>query len=104
MDNMSTKMSKGKKRSVWCEADTQLLLELWAERAIDLRRAKRNGHIYQEIAAKMDNKFSPEEVHVKIRNFTQKYSIMFLVDICFGGKNPKNPGSIVISMIVDLDQ
>ncbi|XP_061391752.1 myb/SANT-like DNA-binding domain-containing protein 1 [Musca vetustissima] len=66
-------MSKGKKRSVWCDSDTHHLLQLWEERANDLRRAKRNGHIYQDIAAQMNHKFTAEEVHVKIRNFTQKY-------------------------------
>ncbi|XP_061402745.1 uncharacterized protein LOC133338594 [Musca vetustissima] len=63
-------MSKGKKRSVWCDIDTHHLLQLWEERANDLRRAKRNGHIYQDIAAQMNHKFTAEVVHVKIRNFT----------------------------------
>ncbi|XP_061386197.1 myb/SANT-like DNA-binding domain-containing protein 1 [Musca vetustissima] len=66
-------MSKGKERSVWCDSDTHHLLQLWEERANDLRRAKRNGHIYQDIAAQMNHKFTAEEVQVKIRNFTQKY-------------------------------
>ncbi|XP_036319874.1 uncharacterized protein LOC118734267 [Rhagoletis pomonella] len=66
-------MSATKKRVVWSEQDDQILIELWAERAADLRRAKRNGHIYADISVQMAGKFSAQDVHTKVRNLTQKY-------------------------------
>ncbi|XP_036337041.1 mediator of RNA polymerase II transcription subunit 15-like [Rhagoletis pomonella] len=66
-------MASDKKRSTWSTSDEKVLLDLWAERADDLRRAKRNLHIYADISTQMASKFSAKEVHIKIRNMTQRY-------------------------------
>ncbi|XP_018801698.1 PREDICTED: uncharacterized protein LOC108976802 [Bactrocera latifrons] len=66
-------MAENKKRTVWTSADESELIDLWRERAEDLRHAKRNLHIYTDISVQMTHKFTPKEVHVKIRNLTQKY-------------------------------
>ncbi|XP_036322569.1 uncharacterized protein LOC118736629 [Rhagoletis pomonella] len=66
-------MSDNKKRSTWSTSDEKVLLELWAEYSGDLRRAKRNVHIYTEMSIQMASKYTPKELHGKIRNMTQKY-------------------------------
>ncbi|XP_049316930.1 uncharacterized protein LOC125779700 [Bactrocera dorsalis] len=58
---------------MWTNSDDVVLIDLWRERAGDLRRAKRNLHIYADISVQMTHKFTAKEVYVKIRNLTQKY-------------------------------
>ncbi|XP_039958921.1 uncharacterized protein LOC120773847 [Bactrocera tryoni] len=62
-----------KQRTAWTDNDESVLIDLWCERAGDLRRVKGNSHIYADISVQMGHKFTPNEVHVKIRNLTQKY-------------------------------
>ncbi|XP_039966653.1 uncharacterized protein LOC120778748 [Bactrocera tryoni] len=66
-------MAESRKRTVWTTSDENELIYLWRERAGDLRHAKRNLHIYTDISVQMEHKFTPKEVHVKIRNLTQRY-------------------------------
>ncbi|XP_011201383.2 uncharacterized protein LOC105224859 [Bactrocera dorsalis] len=66
-------MAENKKRIFWTTSDESELIDLWRERAQDLRHAKRNLHIYTDISVQMEHKFTPKEVHVKIRNLTQRY-------------------------------
>ncbi|XP_049306571.1 uncharacterized protein LOC125776874 [Bactrocera dorsalis] len=66
-------MEVNKQRTMWRNSDEVVLIDLWRERAGDLRRAKRNFHIYADISVQMAHKFTPKEVHIKIRNLTQKY-------------------------------
>ncbi|XP_054083481.1 uncharacterized protein LOC128920368 [Zeugodacus cucurbitae] len=67
------KMAEIKQRVVWTSTDECVLIDLWRERADDLRRAKRNLHIYADISVQMAHKFTPKEVHIKIRNLSQRY-------------------------------
>ncbi|XP_053946153.1 uncharacterized protein LOC128855336 [Anastrepha ludens] len=69
----ATRMASRKRRSIWTEKDEEALITKWEEHAYALRRAKRNAHIYKDIAVKMAGKYSAEEVHIKIKNLTQKY-------------------------------
>ncbi|XP_054726253.1 uncharacterized protein LOC129236078 [Anastrepha obliqua] len=69
----TTRMASRKRRSIWTEKDEEALITKWEEHACALRRAKRNAHIYKDIAVKMAGKYSAEEVHIKIKNLTQKY-------------------------------
>ncbi|XP_019848183.2 uncharacterized protein LOC109579993 [Bactrocera dorsalis] len=66
-------MAGNKQRKAWMNSDESVLIDLWRERARDLRRVKRNSHIYADISVQMAHKFTPKEVHVKIRNLRQKY-------------------------------
>ncbi|XP_050328927.1 uncharacterized protein LOC126758623 [Bactrocera neohumeralis] len=66
-------MSIRKQRSEWTLPDEIELLEKWEERAHDLRKAKRNAHIYQEISVEMGRRYTAEEVHCKVKNLTKKY-------------------------------
>ncbi|XP_018797525.1 PREDICTED: uncharacterized protein LOC108974239 [Bactrocera latifrons] len=66
-------MAGNKQRKAWMNRDESVLIDLWRERAGDLRRVKGNSQIYADISVQMAHKFTPKEVHVKIRNLTQKY-------------------------------
>ncbi|XP_077525056.1 uncharacterized protein LOC144136542 isoform X2 [Amblyomma americanum] len=63
-------------RVAWSDLETMVLIDLWEKHFDDLRRQKRNGAIYLEIARSlrasgyMKNK---KQVHSKIENMTQMY-------------------------------
>ncbi|XP_053963568.1 uncharacterized protein LOC128866687 [Anastrepha ludens] len=69
----TTEMASGKKHSVWTKGDEQALIIKWEERANDLRRVKRNAHIYNNIAIEMGSKYSAKEVYIKIKKLSKKY-------------------------------
>uniref|UniRef100_A0A336L1I4 CSON003517 protein n=1 Tax=Culicoides sonorensis TaxID=179676 RepID=A0A336L1I4_CULSO len=67
---------KYKARRIWKTNEEIFLLELWKERAGDLRRAKRNMHIFSEMEqefAKNNIYISDNEIKTKIDNLTKKY-------------------------------
>ncbi|XP_050338666.1 TANK-binding kinase 1-binding protein 1-like [Bactrocera neohumeralis] len=66
-------MAGRKKRSGWSLKDELELLEKWEARSHDLRRAKRNAHIFNEISQEMAQKYTAEEIHCKVKNLTKKY-------------------------------
>ncbi|XP_049525891.1 myb/SANT-like DNA-binding domain-containing protein 1 isoform X2 [Dermacentor silvarum] len=63
-------------RVAWSDRETMVLIDLWEEHFDDLRRQKRNGAVYLEIARRLrasgyiKNK---KQVHSKIENMTQMY-------------------------------
>lgn len=63
-------------RITWSDRETMVLIDLWEKHFDDLRRQKRNGAVYLEIARSlhasgyMKNK---KQVHSKIENMTQMY-------------------------------
>ncbi|XP_036322544.1 uncharacterized protein LOC118736601 isoform X1 [Rhagoletis pomonella] len=65
-----------KRRLAWAEDGEVAILDLWEERVADLRGARKNGHIYAEMAnelAKLGHNYSARDVQVKLANFTQRY-------------------------------
>lgn len=65
-----------KKRIVWTPEMESVLIDIWKERASDLRKAKRNQHVFMEMAEEFnrnDMVVSPSEVKTKIDNFTRTY-------------------------------
>ncbi|XP_029407223.1 uncharacterized protein LOC105228818 isoform X2 [Bactrocera dorsalis] len=66
-------MAMRKRRSEWTLQDETELLENWESRSNDLRKAKRNAHIYQEISMEMGRRYTAEEIHCKVKNLTKKY-------------------------------
>ncbi|XP_018800390.1 PREDICTED: uncharacterized protein LOC108975984 [Bactrocera latifrons] len=66
-------MAMRKRRSGWTLQDETELLEKWESRSYDLRKAKRNAHIYQEISIEMERRYTAEEIHCKVKNLTKKY-------------------------------
>ncbi|XP_067614308.1 uncharacterized protein [Eurosta solidaginis] len=64
------------KRSFWAGDGEVAILDLWEERAADLRSSRKNGHIYKEMAnelAKLGYNYTARDIQVKIANFTQRY-------------------------------
>lgn len=67
---------KYKKRNIWGPRAEGMLMELWAERINDIRSARKNGHIYKEMAEVLQNNdvfVSAEEVKSKTQNMSSKY-------------------------------
>ncbi|KAF5280699.1 hypothetical protein FQR65_LT15020 [Abscondita terminalis] len=70
-----------KKRIKWTNESESALLDLWEEKITDLRRQKRNSHVYTEMATQLKLCFVGNElegvegndIKTKINNFTQKY-------------------------------
>ncbi|XP_014089239.2 myb/SANT-like DNA-binding domain-containing protein 1 [Bactrocera oleae] len=77
----SEKMSSPKpkrKRLAWTEGAELAILELWAERVVELRGVRKNMHIYEKISeelAKLGYIYNAREVQVKLANFSQRYRI-----------------------------
>lgn len=76
-----------KKRNCWAEHEEVKLLAIWEEHIVDLRKAKRNSHVYAEMAQKMQMQnvnVGATEVHYKIANLTAKYRyvIIFMLLLC----------------------
>ena len=61
------------KRSKWSKDDDVEFLQVWEVHRNELRQAKRNSHIYAKMSEEMGGRFTAQEVHTKITNFTQKY-------------------------------
>jgi len=62
-----------KKRHRWCEDDDVEIIAIWEEREQELRKAKRNSHVYSQMAEKTNGKFTAKEVHTKIKNLCSRY-------------------------------
>ncbi|KAF5280137.1 hypothetical protein FQR65_LT15053 [Abscondita terminalis] len=68
-----------KKRIKWTNESESALLDLWEEKITDLRRQKRNSHVYTEMATQLKLCFVGNElegvegndIKTKINNFTQ---------------------------------
>ncbi|KAF4517433.1 hypothetical protein B566_EDAN005042 [Ephemera danica] len=61
----------------WGEAETQLLLRLWAERVQEMKTTKRNGFMLEEMAQMLQASGfsrSSTEVKTRIANLSQEYS------------------------------
>nr|XP_019528036.2 uncharacterized protein LOC109400028 [Aedes albopictus] len=69
---------KRRKKAVrWSNNDIILLIELWEEKNDELRGARRNTHIYQEMLEALQrnglNNITIEDIRNRIHNLTQKY-------------------------------
>ncbi|XP_018783250.1 PREDICTED: uncharacterized protein LOC108965355 [Bactrocera latifrons] len=67
-----------RKRLAWTEGAELAILELWAERVVELRGVRKNMHIYENISeelAKLGYIYNAREVQVKLANFSQRYRI-----------------------------
>ncbi|KAM7286373.1 uncharacterized protein ISCGN_015036 [Ixodes scapularis] len=67
---------KREPRVVWTSQETWTLIRLWEGRMEDLRRAKRNGGVYEEIAEELLRcgiVRTKGQVHTKIENLTNTY-------------------------------
>ena len=63
---------QNKKKVAWDVA----VLDLWQEYVEQLRAARKNGHIYKEMAEKLSPLgyiFSGREIQIKLSNFQQRY-------------------------------
>lgn len=66
----------GQPRVHWGIEETWALIRLWEDRMDDLRRVKRNGSIYAEIAASLQSlgyDKTQDQVHNKIENLGNTY-------------------------------
>ena len=71
-----SKKGTGTSRAVWGVEETWALIRLWEDRLEDLRRAKRNGGIYEDISAALkasSYEKDKDQVHSKIENLTTTY-------------------------------
>ncbi|KAG0435179.1 hypothetical protein HPB47_018639 [Ixodes persulcatus] len=67
---------KREPRVVWTSQETWTLIRLREGRMEDLRRAKRNGGVYEEIAEELLRRGivrTKDQVHHKIENLTNTY-------------------------------
>ncbi|XP_036340746.1 myb/SANT-like DNA-binding domain-containing protein 1 [Rhagoletis pomonella] len=68
--------SAKKKKTNWSPFAEEMLLEIWEANIVDLRGARKNGHIFKQMAESLKNAgvcVSSEEVRSKINNLTGKY-------------------------------
>lgn len=79
MSDITTKKAKTrpyKKRFIWKPEMESLLIDLWQERAADLRKTRRNVHIFNEMSEEFRKngiEVSANEIKTKIDNFTKTY-------------------------------
>lgn len=67
------------KRVHWFENDVRFLLKLWKHHISELRLNKRNKHVYDVMATKMQNQdmnFTAEEIRTKIKNLTKRFRLV----------------------------
>lgn len=72
----STAPKAKRKRLAWTEGAELAILDLWAERVVELRGVRKNMHIYENISeelAKLGYIYNAREVQVKLANFSQRY-------------------------------
>lgn len=65
-----------KKRQKWSDVAEKTLISIWKEKNVDLRRSKKNGHVYSEITKQLQEmgfSYNAEEVHNKIHNMVCRY-------------------------------
>lgn len=68
-----------KKRFKWSSDLEDVLICLWEENINNLRKQKRNGHVYAQMADQFNSmlenrvKIDLNEIHNKINNLTQRY-------------------------------
>lgn len=70
------------KRVHWFENDVQFLLKLWKRHISELRLNKRNKHVYDVMATKMnsnDMNFTAEEIRTKIKNLTKRFRLVYII-------------------------
>ncbi|XP_075542462.1 uncharacterized protein LOC142576292 [Dermacentor variabilis] len=70
------KVAPSQARQLWGERETALLIDLWEDRLMDLRRQKRNSGVYDDIAAALRQvgfERTRLQVHHKIENLAQTY-------------------------------
>ncbi|XP_075170558.1 uncharacterized protein LOC142242991 [Haematobia irritans] len=67
-----------KKKTYWAGDAEACLLHVWRENSEKLRGARKNSHIFEEMAQQMNqfgHHFSKEEVKIKIHNWSNKYRL-----------------------------
>ncbi|XP_037943016.1 myb/SANT-like DNA-binding domain-containing protein 1 [Teleopsis dalmanni] len=65
-----------RRRNAWSESAERHFLEIWEERLPQLRGARRNAHIFNEMATELQNRgflVTSLEVQTKVHNFTQRF-------------------------------
>lgn len=72
----TTKTRSYKKRFIWKPKMESLLIDLWHERAVDLKKSKRNSHVYNEMSQEFHKngmQISANVIKTKVDNFTKTY-------------------------------
>lgn len=70
--------SMKRKHTNWDKKDDVELIEIWAQYDSESRKSKRNSHVYAEIAKKMGDRYTGQEVHSKIKNLGARYRYVFI--------------------------
>ncbi|XP_036339681.1 zinc finger protein 2 homolog isoform X2 [Rhagoletis pomonella] len=73
---METPVQQRRKRSFWNSRAEACFVELWGEKVDELRGARKNTHVYQEMSSELAKQgcfLSAQDVKYKIANLTAKY-------------------------------
>ncbi|XP_017468996.1 PREDICTED: myoneurin-like isoform X3 [Rhagoletis zephyria] len=73
---METPVKQRRKRSFWNSRAEACFVELWGEKVDELRGARKNTHVYQEMSSELAKQgcfLSAQDVKYKIANLTAKY-------------------------------
>ncbi|XP_054745817.1 uncharacterized protein LOC129250206 [Anastrepha obliqua] len=63
-------------RTIWLPSADEAFLDIWGDKAVELRGPRKNSHIYAEMAQSLvalGHEVRPVDVKYKIHNFTMKY-------------------------------
>ncbi|XP_053947539.1 uncharacterized protein LOC128856269 [Anastrepha ludens] len=65
-----------KSKTIWLPSADEAFLDIWGEKAAELRGPRKNSHIYAEMAQSLGvlgHEVRPIDIKYKIHNFTMKY-------------------------------
>ncbi|XP_064473502.1 uncharacterized protein LOC135388107 isoform X3 [Ornithodoros turicata] len=70
-------MASPNKKVIWSEKEVQYLMDVWGRHVEDLRRAKRNRHVYETMACELAQRYGVvrrcDEVQNKVKNLMREY-------------------------------